>query len=53
MFSSNLKKRALPWLLAPFVGKNNFIFPRTDVKSQGKARFLILFRITSFGQIDA
>ena len=41
-FSSNLKKRALPWLLTPFLGKNNFIFPRTGVKSQGKARFLRL-----------
>ena len=42
MILNNLKKRALPWLLTPVLGKNNFIFPRTGVKSQGKARFLRL-----------
>jgi len=32
-FSYNLKRRALSWLLAPALGKNNFIFPKTGVKS--------------------
>ena len=38
-FSYNLKKRALSWLLTPVLGKNNFIFPKTGVKSLDKALF--------------
>ena len=41
-FSSNLKKRALSLLLRPILDKNNLVLPKTDVKSQGKARFLRL-----------
>ena len=41
-FSSNLKKRALPWFLTHILWKNNLVLPKKGVKRLGRARFLRL-----------
>ena len=42
IFISNLKKRALPWVLRHIASKTNLFLLRICLKTQGKVRFLEL-----------